>query len=283
MPGYLSLAERNTANVRKALMGSVWLANGTAAAPTKVSLFDATTGALKAIPAGYSDVGWLTDAGAKKGRAVTATDITGFGSTNPLRTDITKDTSTLTFECQETKIGTLALSAGVDPSTITPDPTNGTMEFQQALVTTAATFRVLVFGVDLQAAGEFDIVWFFPRMSVTGYGDQSISTTGAITYPFTMTAYPDPVLGYPVDTFLGGDGNLANVGSEEVLRTVTVTTNSTTALVATTGTFTTFDTNRHVSGAGIPVGATITFVDSTHATLSAAATASATGVALSIV
>lgn len=64
---------------------------------------------------------------------------------------------------------------------------------------------------------------------------------------------------------------------------VTVTTNSTTALVATTGTFSVADVGDPISGAGIPVGATIASVtDATHATLSVAATASAAGVVVTI-
>lgn len=285
MAGYLSLAERNTANIRKGLQGSVWIANSTAAAVTRAGLFDTSTGELKTIPAGYSDIGWLTDAGAKKSRSVTSTDILGWGSNSPLRTDITKDTTTLAFECLETKIATLALASSVDPSTITPDATNATMEFQQSLVTSAATFRVLVISVDELTGGEYAIVNFFPRMSVTAYGDQLFANgSSATTYPFTLTAYPDPVLGYPVDILVGGAGNLAQIGDEEVPRTVTCTTAVSTALVATTGTFTTFDVGRHVSGGTIPAGATIAaFTDSTHVTLSAAATAIATAVPVLIV
>lgn len=61
MPGYLSLAERNTANIRKGLQGSVWIGNSTVAAIAKGTLFDSTSGDLKTIPAGYTDMGWLTD------------------------------------------------------------------------------------------------------------------------------------------------------------------------------------------------------------------------------
>lgn len=284
MAGYLSLAERNSANIRKGLQGSVFIANSTAAAVTKSGLFDATTGDLKALPAGYTDLGWLTDTGAKKGRAVTSTDIGGWGTTQPLRTDITKDTSTLVVECQETKFETMALAAGIDPTTIVPDPTNGTIEIQQALLTSAATYRVLVVSVDELTSGEYVIADFFPRASVTAYGDQTFANAAAATtWPFTFTAYPDPVLGYSVDTFIGGAGHLAQLGDEEVPRVVVCTTATTTALVATTGTFTSFDVGRHVSGAGITAGTTIaTFTDSTHVVLSATTTATATGVSVTI-
>lgn len=285
MAGYLTLAERNTGNIRKGLQGSVFIAASTAPAVTAAAMFDTATGDIKALPAGYTDLGWLSDVGAKRGRAVTSTDISGWGSNTPLRADITKDTSTLVIECLETKFETMALAASIDPTTIVPNPTNGVIEVQQALVTSAATYRVLVVSADEQGTGEYIIASFFPRMSVTAYGDQIYANqAAATTWPFTFTAYPDPVLGYSLDTFYGGAANLAIVGGEEVPRVVTVTTVVGTALVATTGTFTTFDVGRHISGGTIPAGATIAaFTDATHVTLSAAATAAASGVAATIV
>ncbi|MEX3101250.1 MULTISPECIES: hypothetical protein [unclassified Streptomyces] len=65
------------------------------------------------------------------------------------------------------------------------------------------------------------------------------------------------------------------VGRTNEARTVTVTTNSTTALTAAAGTFQEEDAGRAITGTGIPAGATIASVASdTAATLSAAATAS---------
>lgn len=65
------------------------------------------------------------------------------------------------------------------------------------------------------------------------------------------------------------------VGRTTEPRTVTVTTNSTTALTAAAGTFHEEDAGRTITGTGIPAGATIASVTSaTAATLSAAATAS---------
>lgn len=65
------------------------------------------------------------------------------------------------------------------------------------------------------------------------------------------------------------------VGRTNEQRTVTVTTNSTTAITAAAGTFHEEDAGRTITGTGIPAAATIASVTSdTAATLSAAATAS---------
>ena len=64
-------------------------------------------------------------------------------------------------------------------------------------------------------------------------------------------------------------------------RTVTVTTNSTTAITGAAGTFVASDVGRTITRAGIPAGTTISAVASgTAATLSAAATTSATSAAV---
>jgi hypothetical protein len=64
---------------------------------------------------------------------------------------------------------------------------------------------------------------------------------------------------------------------------LTLTLNSTTAVVATAGTFTAADVGAQITATGIPAGDTVGAVtNSTHATLATAATASATGIAATV-
>jgi hypothetical protein len=86
--------------------------------------------------------------------------------------------------------------------------------------------------------------------------------------------------GFPIAYNRGVGGKLwrqSNVNT----RSVTVsTTSASTAVVVTTGAFDAGDVGKTITGAGIPAGATISAVtDATHITISAAATATATGVA----
>lgn len=281
---YSALQERQNKNVRKGLQGSVFVALSTAPAVTKASLFDATTGDLKAVPAGYTDLGILTDAGAKLSRAIKQSDLTGWGFTEPVRSDITSDVDTMVIETMETKLETIGLYRSVDPTTIAPDGTNGTIEVPKPSVGSFLTYRVLAVAVDETTQGEIAICRFFPNAKVTNINDQSFANgDSAITWGVTFTAYTDNSLGYAVDDFIGGAGWLANLGQEDDPRVVACTTATSTALVATTGKFFTADVGRFVSGAGIPAGTTIvTFTDSTHVVLSAATTASATGVPVTV-
>lgn len=281
---YAALQERKNELIRKGLQGSVFIAPSTAAAIAPSSLFDSTTGDLKALPAGYVDLGWLTDVGVKAGRAIKTNDIMGWGSNDPLRSDISSDSTTVVVECQETKIETIALYIGVDPLSLVPDPTNGTLTVVQPNVNTALRYRCLIVSVDSSLAGEVVVARFLPSVGVTNINDQVFANQAAsTTWGVTLTAYVDSTLNYAQEYLFGGAGWLAQVGDAEVPRVVTVTTNSTTLLVATAGTFSTYDVGRSVSGAGIPAGAKIaTFTDATHVVLSVAATASASGVALTV-
>lgn len=282
---YLTIQERRAELIRKALQGSVFWAPATSAAITTANLFDSTTGDLKALPAGYVDMGILTDAGVKLSRATKESDITGWGFNDPLRTDITSDVTTAVLEPQETKLETIANYIGVLPSSITPDPTTGVFSIDQPDVIANTRSRILIVAVDTAADGsDIVIARHFPAAGVTAHNDQTLDNqAAAITWGITLTAYFDSVQGTAVRWLFGGAGGLEIIGDEDVPRVVTCTTATSTALVATTGTFTTYDVGRVVSGAGIPVGTKIfTFTDSTHVVLTAATTASATGVAVTL-
>lgn len=286
--GYLSIQERKAELIRKALQGSVFIANNTAAAITAATLFDTDSGDLVALPAGYTDLGILTDAGVKASRAIKQTDLTGWGFNAPVRSDITSDATTLVMEPEETKLETLALYIGVDPEDLTPNATNGTLEIPQPQIDAQKRYRVLVVAVDESPAGEIVVARFLPAAGVTAINDQTLANgADAITWGVTLTGYIDTTLGFDVDWLFGGAGWLALVGDEDVPRTVLCSTASSssgsppadTVLTATTGTFTAYDVGRAVSGGTIPAGTTIvSFTDSTSVVISHPTTAVAAGV-----
>lgn len=289
--GFASLEVKKANLIRKGLEGSVFVAPYSAAAVTSTSLFDPSSGDLTALPAGYFDAGWMSDAGVKASRAIKVSDVTGWGSNDPLRSDISSDVSTLVIEPLETKLETIAMYIGVDPSTITP-ASNGVVDIPQPSVSNGLHYRVLVVSVDKTDGGEIAICRFLPRAAVVDVADQSLANGDDPTmWPITIQAYQDPVLGFAVDHYFGGAGWKALEGAEDVPRTVTCTTVTTntgtpplnTILTATTGNFYAGDVGSIVSGAGIPSSPSTkisTYVDSTHVVMSAAATAAATGVAV---
>lgn len=291
---YLDIQERREELIRKSLQGSVLIANASSAAITEANLFDDTTGDLKSIESlGYTDLGWLTDAGVKGSRAIKQTDLMGWGSNPPLRSDITSDATTIVLEPMETKLETLALYIGVDPEDITPDPTSGVFSIDQPSVDANRRYRLLVVAVDSAADGsDIVVARHLPAAGISALNDQTYANgAGALTWGSTFTGYMDSTEGTDVRWLFGGAGGLELMGAADVPRVVTCSTSASTSgsppadtvLVATAGTFTKYDVGRFVSGGMIPDGATIThFTDSTHVTISAATTATATGVLVTV-
>ena len=119
-----TIRNKQTELIRKALDGSVFLAPITADAIdtlTQDSVATPGTPEIKALPADWDDLGWLTSDGARFSRDVSNSDVTSWGSVSPTRTDITSDTSTLSVTCQETKLLTIGLSTGADLAAIVAD------------------------------------------------------------------------------------------------------------------------------------------------------------------
>jgi len=277
MGAFDTIKVHNTDLIREGLQGSVFLGAITAAEINAAALFDAVTGDLKALPAGYTDLGWLTDAGAKFARAIKTNDITSWGSEEPTRSDTTSDTTTLQIEAQETKLVTLGLWIGAATSGITAG-VNGAVEVNKPAVAAPQYYRILAVGVDEGSDGELVAAQFLPRARVTAIGDQSYMANGAITYPVTLTAFKDSTLGYSVKYLYGGAGFLARKAVMGFNKAVTATlTTGQPTFVVTAGTLSAEDVGQPVTGTGVPAGATLlSMTDPTHGTLSANATSSGT-------
>ena len=89
---YADIEERKQQLIRKALKGSVFIADITADPIT--ALTAGATADLSPLPTGYSDLGWLTEEGMPFGRDVGQSNVTSFGSQTPTRSDVTSDTTT---------------------------------------------------------------------------------------------------------------------------------------------------------------------------------------------
>lgn len=210
MPAYADLAKRQNDLIRKALEGSVFVGPPTAPAVatiTQDSVATPGTPELAALPAGYSDLGYLDDNGAVFSDAVSNSDITSWGSVEPTRRDITSDVSTLHVVAQETNLQTMAAYIGVDPAAITHDATTGEVGVSKPDRPSVRHYRIYVLGVDIGDAGEIYVAQFWPRASVTDKGDQVYASgdTG-IWWDTTWTAYKDATLGYAVRFMFGGPG-----------------------------------------------------------------------------
>jgi hypothetical protein len=208
---YEALKNKQTELIRKALDGSVFIADVTAEA---VAALTQSTGVapdvvidLADLRVGYDDLGWLTNDGAQFSRDVSASDVTSWGSVTPTRTDITADTTTMSVTAQETKLLTIGLATGADLAGITPDPTTGEVSIAKPSRPAAKHYRVLSLAVDQGDAGEIYIARFLPRAKVSGYAEQAFGGgDDPIPWGVTFTGEEDSVLGYSERWIFGGAG-----------------------------------------------------------------------------
>ena len=203
---YDDVQQRNAALIFKALQGSVFVAPSTANAIT--TLTDSGDKLLAALPNGYEDVGWTSDDGAQFGRDVDTSDITGWGSVEPLRSDINSDVTTLQIACLETKKATIGLYTGADMTTATPNASSGELSIEKPARPSFRYYRVLALAVDLTDDGEYYIARFLPRARVTDFDEQSFQSSddSPVTWAVTLTSFQDPTLGFAERYIFGGPG-----------------------------------------------------------------------------
>lgn len=209
MPGYSTLRVKKNQLIRKARDGSAFVANFTAPAITTL-----TTGAaadLTALPAGYEDLGWATTDGATYARATNQTDISAFGSLDPVRSDITSDAITMQVTAQETKMLTIGLVTGADTTNLKAAAITGELSIPKPDRPSMRYYRILGLFVDTDDNGsEIYLARFMPRARVTAIGDTVYnSADNAVQAQLTFTGYQDATLGYSHRWIYGGPGWLA--------------------------------------------------------------------------
>jgi hypothetical protein len=195
--------------IRKARQGSAFIAPDNQA--ILASITSGAGGALVALPSGWEDVGWTSGDGAQFGRSVDSSDVTSWGSVEPTRRDILRDVTTVAVTMQETKKETLELYTGATiPATNAAAATTGELIISKPAQPAAKFNRLLVMAVDENSDGEIYLARFFPRVSVTEYGEQAFGEgDDPIGYNVTFTAYKDSTAGYSERWYFGGPGWLA--------------------------------------------------------------------------
>lgn len=202
---YSALREKQNELIRKARDGSVFIA------PLSVaSLTSLTTGAssdLVTLPTGWEDLGWISTDGASFSRETEQSDVSAFGSNEPVRSDITSDVVTMSVTAIETKLLTLGLYIGVDTTAVEAAATTGEVRISKPARSANYHYRVLGLFVDEVEEGEIYIARYMPRAKITERGEQ-VYTDGddAIGYPLTFTGYEDSVVGSSHEWIFGGPG-----------------------------------------------------------------------------
>jgi hypothetical protein len=201
--------EHQTDLIRKAKNGSVFIAASTVDVPTAIT--SGATAALVALPAGYEDLGLTTEDGPTFGREVEESTIRSFGHTEPTRSDVISDTTTVQVVAQETKLLTLGLYTGADVSALTADATTGEVSISKPQTPETLHYRLMAVYVDQYEGDDIYYARILPRAKVTSYGEQQFNQgDGAfIGYDLTWTGFYDSTLGYSERWVFGGPGWLA--------------------------------------------------------------------------
>lgn len=193
-----ALKQRNL--IRKSLDAVVLTAPIATALPTTLL----ATSDL-AIPSGFKALGWHTEDGLQWSREVENSELTGHGSSEPLRSDARRVNNTLEVTAMETNIETLGFSIGV-----AIDKTGGTAN--EVVITEANTpkaieFRMLALSVDDTDDGEIYFGKLFAAAKVTGTSPGAWTDgDSAQAHGLTIQAFRDTAAGFAVKHFIAGPG-----------------------------------------------------------------------------
>lgn len=205
MPTFETLAGKARGNILKATTSALFIAPMTA--PVVDSIFDASTGELSELPEGYQPVGWVDgDDGITWGRETDVSEVIGHGSAYPVRSDITRDTTTAQAKFLETNAVTLGLTYSVEDMSGALDYDTKTVTVDQALTPPKINYRFLAIGRDRSGPSAIYIVRHMPAASISEYGEQVWNNEDAPGYDVTLTAEPDDEAGFAVRNVITGPG-----------------------------------------------------------------------------
>jgi hypothetical protein len=162
---------------------------------------------LAALPSGYEDLGWTSTDGVTYGRETEVSDVNSFGSVEPTRSDVTRDTITMSVVAQETKLLTLGLYTGAETAAMFADATTGELQIAKPARPGFRYYRVLGLFVDDGDYGEVYIGRYMPRARITEFTEQQFTDgDDPISYGLTFTGFEDSTLGFSHQWLFGGPG-----------------------------------------------------------------------------
>lgn len=211
-----TLAKDNAGAIRKYTRAVIFVAPETAEAIT--ALTEAVTvGAnptLKTLPEGYKPAGLIKKAdGISFSAERDMSDTESLGYAAPTRRDVLSEASSLSFTPHETNRLITGLYHGLDLTNVVPDAVTGEVSYAKPTTPPMIHYRVLVIGRDGIGANEHFKAWFVPRGIISETSETGMSAEDEASYGMTLSATPDPVLGYSVKEFQAGAGFKANAAA----------------------------------------------------------------------
>jgi hypothetical protein len=212
---YSALRDKKQELIRKARDGSVLIASSSVTNLTSIT--SGATADLVTLPAGWEDLGWTSTDGTTFAREGESSQVQSFGSTEPTREDVTKDTVTMTVTAQETKLLTIGLYTGIDTTNLKAAVTTGELSIEKPNLPNPRYYRLLALYVDESSDGELYLARYFPRARITAFGEQQYGQSDdPVSYNLTFTGFSDSSVGYSHRYIFGGPGWKALLSSMKI-------------------------------------------------------------------
>jgi hypothetical protein len=201
---YSTVREKQNELIRKALDGSTFI---TPRSTSNLTSITTGSGADLVTLTNWEDLGWTNSDGVTFGRAIETSDVPAFGSQEPVRSDITSDTTTLQVVALETKLLTLGLYYNIDTTGLQAAATTGEFKMLKPTKSADLHYRVLALFVDESDDGEIYIARYLPNAKITERAEVVYSSgDDPIQYGLTFTAFNDAAAGTSEAYFFGGPG-----------------------------------------------------------------------------
>lgn len=199
------LREAKGSLIRKALGGLIMVAPMETEIPEKI-MADPEGNLIDFKQAGFKPLGWLTAGdGISFARETEVAEVTSFGSQDPTRIDITSDSTSATFTCQETNRQVLEMFYGKDLSDMTMDA-NGEFSFTPDTAPETIYRRIIYIAKDGNGDNAKFIAKIMPRAMVSETTEQSWSAENEMSYGLTVRATTDEDANYSIRHAFGGPG-----------------------------------------------------------------------------
>jgi hypothetical protein len=161
------------------------------------TLEDPVTGDLL-IPAGFESAGMIEKgAGISLTHDTDSTDIEAYGFSEPVRTIISKRSTSFDADFLETRKEVLEKFWASNFETQGAVSEHGGVTFKAPKLPKNIFYRCLIVGLDDVDGEDLFPYWIFPKVKLSNVDNQDIKDDGASSYKMTFQAYTDNEAGFP--------------------------------------------------------------------------------------
>lgn len=205
-------------------------------ADAALTLESAIDGTLE-VPADYVSVGHFEKkAGVTLTNDIDSTDIEAYGEPEPIRTIISKRTTSFDFSMYQNQRNVLELFWATDFSGVVPTDFGGVV-LEAPKQPKNIFYRAIILGLDDRNDREVWAYWLLPKVKLDKIDNQTLNDDAVMEYHPTLKAFRDDEVGYSVAQGFAGPGwrDMVHTAGFVAAPTAVVATPATMALTVATG------------------------------------------------